>query len=66
MLFKANNKQIEINQYYVTNACVCQFENAKDKDSIKDFFDTLGELEEFEIIDTDTEKVLDARSMNLK
>lgn len=66
MLFKANNKQIEINQYYVTNACVCQFENAKDKDSIKDFFDTLGELEEFEIIDTDTEKVVDARSMNLK
>lgn len=66
MLFKANNKQIEIDQYYVTNACVCQFENAEDKDSIKDFFDGLGELEEFEIIDTDTEKVVDARSMNLK
>lgn len=26
MLFKSNGKQIEIDNYYVTNACIVQFE----------------------------------------
>ena len=66
MLFKSNGKQIEIDNYYVTNACIVQFENAEDKDIIKAFFDDLGEIDEFDIVDTTTDKITDSRSMNLK
>lgn len=66
MLFKSNGKQIEIDNYYVTNACIVQFENAEDKDIIKAFFDDLGVIDEFDIVDTTTDKITDSRSMNLK
>lgn len=66
MIFRVNeNKKISIYDYYVTNACVLQFINVEDEDVIKDFFKGL-EVESFDILDDETEKIKDHREMNVK
>lgn len=65
MIFRANNKQISIYDYYVTNACVLRFIDANDED-IKNFFYNLGEITSFEILDDDGITVKDSRPMNLE
>ena len=65
MIFQANNKQIDIYDYYVTNACVLQFINVEDDQDIKSFFYNLGELNRFDIVDDKAKKIIDSRSMDL-
>lgn len=65
MIFRANeNKEIKIYNYYVTNACILQFIDT-DLNVIKNFFKNIGELNSFEIVDEETEKIVDSRQMNV-
>lgn len=65
MIFRVNQtKEINIYNYYVTNACILQFIDT-DLNVIKSFFKNIGELDSFEIVDEETKKVLDSRQMNV-
>lgn len=65
MIFRANeNKEIKIYNYYVTNACILQFTDT-DLNVIKSFFKNIGELNSFEVVDEETEKIVDSRQMNV-
>lgn len=66
MIFKANNKTIDIYDYYVTNALVLKFRDLAEKKTVEDFFNSLGEVTSFDIIDEETEKIKDHYQLNLQ
>lgn len=66
MIFKANNKTIDIYDYYVTNALVLKFRDLVEKKTVEEFFNSLGEVTSFDIIDEKTEKIKDHYQLNLQ
>ena len=66
MIFKANNKTIDIYDYYVTNALVLKFRDVSDKKIIEDFFNSLGDVTSFDIIDEETNKIKNHYQLDLQ
>ena len=67
MIFRIDNsKQIDIYDYYVTNALVLKFRDIKDKSVIEDFFNPLGEISAFDIVNSETQKITNHYQMDIK
>ena len=67
MIFKTDDsKQIDIYDYYVTNALVLKFRDVEDKSVIEDFFNPLGEISAFDIVNSETQKIINHYQMDIK
>ena len=67
MIFRIDDsKQIEIDDYYVTNALVLKFRDVEDKSVIEDFFNPLGEISAFDIVNSETQKITNHYQMDIK
>lgn len=67
MIFRIDNsKQIDIYDYYVTNALVLKFRDVEDKSVIEDFFNPLGEISAFDIVNSETQKIINHYQMDIK
>lgn len=67
MIFRIDNsKQIDIYDYYVTNALVLKFRDVEDKSVIEDFFNPLGEISAFDIVNSETQKITNHYQMDIK